>query len=92
MRRPLKMALVVALLVGLFGFAPSNAPPVQAQAASIIYNLYATDGYVGELSYFLDCVKNKTRPTRVTAADAVVGLKIVEAEKRSVESGKPEPV
>jgi predicted dehydrogenase len=44
-------------------------------------------GYVGELGYFLDCVANNRRPQRVTAADAVVGLRIVEAEKRSVESG-----
>jgi hypothetical protein len=39
---------ILALAVGLFGFAPSHAPPAQAQAAatSIIYNLYATDGYM----------------------------------------------
>ena len=46
------------------------------------------DGYVGELSYFLECVKTKTKPMRVTADDAVTGLTIIEAEKRSAESGQ----
>jgi FtsP/CotA-like multicopper oxidase with cupredoxin domain len=38
---------ILALAAGLFGLAPAHAPPAQAQAAaSIIYNLYATDGYI----------------------------------------------
>ncbi len=37
---------ILALAVGLFGFTPGNAPSAQAAAASIVYNLYATDGYV----------------------------------------------
>ena len=45
-------------------------------------------GYVGELGYFLDCVAKGRRPQRVTAEDAVAGLRIVEAEKRSVETGR----
>jgi predicted dehydrogenase len=45
-------------------------------------------GYVGEIRYFVDCVKNGTRPTRVTAEDAVMGLRIIEAERHSVQSGK----
>jgi predicted dehydrogenase len=50
------------------------------------------NGYVGEMSYFLECVKTKTKPVRVTADDAVAGLEIVEAEKTSVESGNVELV
>jgi len=46
------------------------------------------NGYVGELSYFLECVKTNTKPQRVTADDAVAGLQIVEAEKKSIESGQ----
>ncbi len=37
---------ILAIAVGVFGFAPSNTPSAQAAAASIVYNLYATDGYV----------------------------------------------
>jgi predicted dehydrogenase len=45
-------------------------------------------GYVGELGYFLDCVASGRRPQQVTADDAVVGLRIIEAEKRSIETGQ----
>ncbi len=44
------------------------------------------NGYIGELGYFLDCVATGRRPQRVTADDAVMGLRIAEAEKRSIET------
>jgi predicted dehydrogenase len=50
------------------------------------------DGWNGELSYFLECVRSEQKPTRVTALDAVAGLQIIEAERRSVMSGKLEAV
>ena len=50
------------------------------------------NGYVGEIGYFLECVKTRTKPTRVTADDAVTGLRIIEAEKKSVASGQVEMV
>ncbi len=39
---------VLAIAVGLLGFAPSMALPAQATgtATSIVYNLYATDGFI----------------------------------------------
>jgi predicted dehydrogenase len=46
------------------------------------------NGYVGEMSYFLECVKTDTKPQRVTADDAVIGLQIVEAERKSIETGQ----
>lgn len=52
----------------------------------------ATDGWTGELAYFLECVKTGERPQRVTAEDAVAGIQIVEAEGRSVASGRVEMV
>ncbi len=48
----------------------------------------AEDGYAGELRYFVDCVSTGIKPDRVTAFDAVAGLEIVEAEKKSVETGE----
>lgn len=45
-------------------------------------------GYLGELQYFFDCVRHHRAPQRVTAEDAVAGLRIVEAEKQSVLSGQ----
>jgi predicted dehydrogenase len=46
------------------------------------------NGYLGEIGYFLECVAARQRPRQVTAADAVMGLRIAEAEKRSVETGR----
>jgi predicted dehydrogenase len=50
------------------------------------------DGYEAEIAYFLECVRTGQRPARVTAADAVTSLRVIEAEQRSVESGRIEPV
>ena len=50
----------------------------------------AGDGYQAELAYFLECVRTGRRPSRVTAEDAVTGLRIIAAEQRSVESGRVE--
>ena len=47
------------------------------------------DGYVGEMTYFHECIRSGKRPTRVTAEDAVTGIQIIEAEKQSIETGKP---
>jgi predicted dehydrogenase len=41
------------------------------------------------MAYFIECVRTGRKPTRVTAEDAVTGLQIVEAEKRSIETGQP---
>lgn len=50
------------------------------------------DGYAYETRYIVDCVLNRTRPTVVTAADAVVDLQICEAEETSVRTGQVVPV
>jgi predicted dehydrogenase len=51
-----------------------------------------TDGYYNEIAYFLDCIKNARPPQRVTAADAVQTLRVLHAERRSIHSGRNEPV
>lgn len=45
------------------------------------------DGYIGELAYFLDCVRNHRAPRRVTAADGVAAVAVCEAEAASIASG-----
>jgi predicted dehydrogenase len=42
------------------------------------------DGYVGELTYFLNCVRNGQRPETVTADDGASAVEICEAEERSI--------
>ncbi|MBI1371598.1 MAG: gfo/Idh/MocA family oxidoreductase [Phycisphaera sp.] len=46
------------------------------------------DGYAIELAYFLDCIAKGEAPSVVTADDAVLSVKIIEAEVASVESGR----
>jgi predicted dehydrogenase len=48
------------------------------------------DGYEAELAYFVECVASGRAPTLVTAEDAVAGMRILEAEQRSIESGSIE--
>ena len=48
-----------------------------------------TDGYAGEIHYFLDCIANRRAPQTVTAADGLAALEICEAEERSVRAGAP---
>ena len=50
------------------------------------------DGYEREMHYFLECIRQGKKPAHVTADDAVESLKILEAEDRSVQSGKIERV
>jgi len=46
------------------------------------------DGYGGEISYIVECVKNGKPPTVVTAQDGMTALKICEAEEKSVQTGQ----
>lgn len=46
-----------------------------------------TDGYAYETAYVIQCVRQGTAPTVVTAKDAVVDLEICEAEEKSIRSG-----
>jgi predicted dehydrogenase len=46
-----------------------------------------TDGYVGELSYMVECVQNGRAPHRVTAQDALSAVELCEAEETSIRTG-----
>lgn len=45
-------------------------------------------GYEEELGYFVNCVRQGKKPAVVSAADALPGLKIVEAEIKSIRDGQ----
>lgn len=49
-------------------------------------------GYEGEMRYIVQCIARNERPTIVSAADALAGLRMIEAEVRSVESGGGVPL
>ena len=46
-------------------------------------------GYQHEIAYFVRCVRTGTRPRAVEPASAALSVRIVEAEARSIASGKP---
>ena len=46
------------------------------------------EGYREELAYFIQCVADGRAPQRATAADAASAVAIVQAEVRSVKTGK----
>ncbi len=47
-------------------------------------------GYAYEIAYFLQCIRQGRRPQTVTPADAAFSIALVEAEARSIRSGRPE--
>ncbi len=63
-----------ALLVNEVGHAPR------------VVKVDGTDGYAGEINYFIDCVANGRPPQVVTARDGVTALEICEAEETSIRS------
>lgn len=46
------------------------------------------DGYGGEVAYVVECVRNRTAPSVVTARDGLTALEICEAEEKSVKTGQ----
>lgn len=46
-------------------------------------------GYQKELEYFLSCVRSGQAPSVVTAADALEDVKLIEAELKSIQRGRP---
>ena len=46
-------------------------------------------GYEHEIAYFVKCVRTGTRPRTVEPASAALSVKLVEAEVRSIRTGRP---
>ncbi len=49
-------------------------------------------GYDYEIGYLLECIQAGRKPDRVTLQDAVLGLRLLEAERQSVQFNRLEPV
>ena len=52
------------------------------------FKVPGADGYQAELTYFLKCVRNGTPPEVVTAEAAAESIRLVEAEVKSVQTGR----
>jgi predicted dehydrogenase len=46
------------------------------------------DGYLGELSYIVECIRQRTPPSIVTARDGASAVEICEAEEESIRTGQ----
>ena len=46
------------------------------------------DGYVGELQYLLDCIRQGVKPSVVTMDDGAAAVRICEAEEESIRTGR----
>lgn len=46
-----------------------------------------TDGYAGEIDYFVNCVASRCAPKVVTAREGMMALEICEAEENSIRTG-----
>ena len=58
-----------------------------AEGGSCTPEYRATTGYQQELEYFTECIAQGKQPERVTAFDAREGVRLIMAEKASIESG-----
>jgi predicted dehydrogenase len=54
-----------------------------------VVELDARMGYELEIAYFLDCIARGEKPSVVTIQDAADAVKLIEAEEKSVKTGKP---
>jgi predicted dehydrogenase len=63
-----------------------------ASAAGLESPDFSSDGYEQELAYFIDCIATGSRPDRADPLHVARSPCIIEAEARSVTSGRIEPV
>jgi predicted dehydrogenase len=73
----------------VFNLANKDVLTVSENGQTAPVPLASGMGYQYEIEYFLDCVANNRKPETVTLESAANSLKIVEAEEKSVKSGKP---
>jgi predicted dehydrogenase len=60
--------------------------------APLILDISTTDPdqpHQAELAYFVDCIRQRTKPATVTLADAAAGLRVADAVLASLASGAP---
>jgi len=48
----------------------------------------AGDGYLGEFTYMVECIRKKTPPAIVTGADGASAVEICEAKEKSIKTGQ----
>ena len=69
---------------------PDPMRVVEEGKPAVIVRCEGPDGYIGELTHFIESIKAGKAPMLVTVDDAVSSIEICAAEERSVLSGMPE--
>ncbi|MGQ9731911.1 MAG: Gfo/Idh/MocA family protein [Candidatus Zipacnadales bacterium] len=87
---PFEMAFEALGEKGCLTFSTSHDPmltfyPREGGAETPSYR--ATTGYLQELEYFTDCIAHDRPPQRVTAFEAREAVRLIMAERKSIESG-----
>ncbi|MGB0767710.1 MAG: Gfo/Idh/MocA family protein, partial [Phycisphaeraceae bacterium] len=73
----------------VFNSAAEHALTVAQDGENNPVELENAMGYEKEIAYFLDCIRNRREPSRVTMRDAANAVRLIEAEVQSVRSGAP---
>jgi predicted dehydrogenase len=87
---PFEMAFEALGEKGCLSFSTSHSPmltlyPMAGGAVTPEYR--ATTGYQQELEYFAGCIRDGRQPQRVTAFDGREAVRLIMAEKNSIQSG-----
>jgi predicted dehydrogenase len=73
----------------VFNFDAGNKLTLSEKGKSRAVPLPADMGYQHEIAYFLGCIAAGQRPTTVTLESAATALRIIEAEQKSIATGRP---
>lgn len=87
---PFEMAFEALGEKGCLTFSTSHSPMLNfypAEGGTVTPEYRAVTGYLQELEYFTACIRDNRPPERVTAFDAREAVRLIMAEKNSIESG-----
>lgn len=91
---PFVMAFTAVFERGTLDFDSRQAEPLMlyTDESAAAVKVAPTDGWFEELRYLVDCVANGEKPAQNMIASTEITMRIVQAEQRSVASGKLESV
>jgi predicted dehydrogenase len=88
---PFSMAFTIVCAQATIDYSSAKSPALTvftSDGKAVVPEVPAGHGYSREIDYFLTCVQEGRKPTRVTAEGARDALRVAWAEIRSVESGR----
>ncbi len=88
---PFSMQYVIQCEKATLDFSSSNTPALSVyhQSGRVSHpKVSARTGWEQELRYFVSCVRKAQKPERVALDSVIDGIRVVEAERRSVASGR----